>query len=246
VSGEPIYPGALWYPGINAGYNAGRNDMRAVVCHYTVGYNSLDLLAREGTCQFLISRGGASANSPDGRATVWQLAEADATCWHAGSPFNSLGPGLEAERYDEEPMLTDEQIDAIGGLVRWLGAEHGIPLDYYDTGGDNDLRIPDHHGFLSHRACLQSGDWHYDYWHREDWARMVAPAAPLPPPRAPEDEMSFTATDANNVTWLFAGAWRRPITWDQANALAELAEPIKYQGAIGDTARDAFEETTER
>ena len=168
---NPMYPAAVWYPGINAGYQAGRNDMRAVVCHYTVGYNSLDLLARQGTCQFLVSRDG----------TVWQLAEVDAECWHAGAPFNGLGPGIEVEYYDEPTMFTPAQLAACGDLVVWLSWEWGLPLVYYDTGGDNAARVSDWHGFLSHRACRQtSGDWHYDYWSLEDWEAMIGGGGPRP------------------------------------------------------------------
>ena len=166
---NPIYPGAVWYPGINAGYNAGHNAMTAVVCHYTVGRNSLDLLAREGTCQFLVARDGS----------VYQLAEVDAECWHAGSPFNQAGPGIEVEYLDEPTMFTDPQRDACGDLVVWLSWEWGVPLVYYDTGGDDTLRTDAHHGFLSHRACYQySGDWHYDYWTYDDWTQMVGPQPP--------------------------------------------------------------------
>jgi N-acetylmuramoyl-L-alanine amidase len=235
---DPIYPDAIWYPGNAAGYSLGRNSMRAVVCHYTVGKNSLDLIARDALCQFLVSRGGDTPNSPDGRATVWQLAETDAKCWQAGDPFNGLGPGIEIEFYDEEPMFTPAQLEATGSLVHWLGS-FGIPLDYYDTGGDNSRRVWDHHGFLSHRSCQSTADWHTDYWLREDWDRMVAAPVPVPP-RLEDDEMAYTATDENNITWLFAGVWRKPITWDQANGLATLAQPVKYEGHISNEIRDAY------
>lgn len=52
--------------------------------------------------------------------------------------------------------------------------------------------------------------------------------------------MAFTATDEDGTNWHFAGVHRREITWDQANALAGLAQPVKYQGAISNLARDAY------
>lgn len=184
---NPIYPGAVWYPGAHANYESGTCATHAAVCHYTVGRNSLDLVARDGLAAFLISRGGDEPNSPGGRATVYQTAPVDALTYHAGSPFNGYGPGLEVEYHSDyhATMFTDDQLRATGDLVLWLSSEWGIVLDYYDTDGNNDARVWDHSGFLSHRACQSSADWHYDYWSREDWNAMIS-AGPGPGPGVPD------------------------------------------------------------
>src|SRR5690606_31315118 len=52
---------------------------------------------------------------------------------------------------------------------RWLHDEWGVPLDYYD--GE---RVAEHHGFISHRSLIQTGDPHSDYWPPEEWAAMTA------------------------------------------------------------------------
>lgn len=155
---DPRYPAALWRPGVNAGYHAGRTPVTSVVCHYTVGVNSLPVMDR-GYFNFLVSRDG----------TVHQGAEVDAVCWHAGSPWNGLGPGIEVEHYQEPAVFTDAQRDATGALVRWLHAEWGVQLRYY-CGTE---RVANFDGFIAHRSVIQTGDWHSDYWPQDDWDRMV-------------------------------------------------------------------------
>lgn len=159
-----IYPGAVWSPGVNAGYAAGRTSMTAAVCHYTVGRDSRPIGLR-GYFNFLVSRDG----------TVTQFAEADAVCWHAGAPWNFRGPGIEVEYLPgvDDDIFTPEALAACGALVRWLG----IPLAFYDG-----PRIADWSGFITHRSLIQTGDAHSDYWTEQDWAAMTAtkPAPPLP------------------------------------------------------------------
>jgi hypothetical protein len=156
------YPGAVWRPGTNAGYRAGRNSMETAVCHYTVGRNSRPIGDR-GFFQFLISRDGE----------VTQFAEADAVCWHAGDPWNRRGPGIEIEYLDEDTIFTDAQLEACADLIAWLP----IPEVFYDG-----PRVGSHVGFITHRSLLQSGDAHHDYWPEEDWAAMTAPVVPVPAP----------------------------------------------------------------
>lgn len=122
--------------------------MTSVVCHYTVGKASAPIGLR-GYFQYLVSR--------DGR--VQQFAETDAVCWHAGSPWNSRGPGIEVEYLDEPTIFTPEAEAATGDLVSWLNSEWGVPLDFYDGS-----RRADWHGFITHRSLIQTGDPHSDYW----------------------------------------------------------------------------------
>lgn len=226
---NPRYPGAIWVGGHAAGYTLGRTGMTTVKCHYTVGRNS-DPIGQQGYFQWLVSRDG----------TIRQYAEADAQCWDSGE-WNGTGPGIEIEYLPgaDDAIFTDEARAATGELVKWLVDEWGIPPTYYDG-----PRVDQPHGgFISHRSLIQSEE-HNDYWPREDWDTMLAPPAP-PPPAPPEevdDEMGFTATDENNETWIFAGCYRRKVSWDQANYLAGLAQPVKYQGNISNLGRDAYKD----
>jgi hypothetical protein len=141
---------------MNAGYRAGRTNMRTAVCHYTVGRDSTGI-GKQGYFQFLIARNG----------TIQQFAEVDAVNWHAGSPWNGRGPALEIEYlpgHDDE-VFTVVQRDATRAVCEWLRDEWGIPFAYYDG-----PRISDHHGFITHRSLIQSGDPHSDFWPAEDAA----------------------------------------------------------------------------
>lgn len=185
---EPIYPGAIWDPGLNAGYRAGRTRMDVAVCHFTVGVNSAPI-GRRGYFTWLVGRDG----------TVTQFAEADALTWHAGE-WNIYGPGIEVEYYsavDGDQIFTDAARDATGALVRWLNSEWGIPLDYYDGPRQS---TSDQHGFMSHRSLVQT-EQHYDFWPPADWDAMVAPPAPEPaPPPAP---MQRTFNDEESSVVVF-------------------------------------------
>lgn len=147
---NPIYPAAEWMPGANAGYHAGRTPVRSVVCHYTVGRNSTGI-GLQGYYHFQANRDG----------TVFQFAEADAVCWHAGSPWNGYGPGIEVEYlpgFDDE-LWTPAQREAVARLVEWLHDEWGVPFDFYDGPRTNS-----HAGFITHRSLIQTGDAHNDWW----------------------------------------------------------------------------------
>lgn len=147
---NPRYHEAQWMPGANAGYHAGRTPVKSVVCHYTVGRNSTGI-GLQGYYQFQVNRDG----------TVFQFAEADAVCWHAGSPWNGYGPGIEVEYlpgYDDD-LWTPVQREATARLVEWLHDEWGVPFDFYDGPRTNS-----HHGFITHRSLIQTGDAHNDWW----------------------------------------------------------------------------------
>lgn len=152
------YPGATVMPGAAAGYAKGRTQMRTVVAHFTVGRDSTSI-GVNGYFHWLVRRNGE----------IVQFAEVDALTWHVGN-WNGYGPGIEVEYLPgvDDAVFTDAARDACGGLVRWLNAEWGFPLDYYD--GERINPIWD--GFIAHRS-VAGGD-HTDWWPREDWDRMVS------------------------------------------------------------------------
>lgn len=157
---NPWYPKAYIAHGAQSGYGNGRSRMRTVVCHFTVGRDSHPIGVR-GYFHWLVRRNGQ----------IMQYAECDAVTWHAGS-WNQYGPGIEIEYLpgEDDEIFTNEARVATADLVQWLHNEWGFPLDYYDG-----PRIdPVWDGFIAHRS-LAGGD-HTDWWPREDWDRMVAPA----------------------------------------------------------------------
>lgn len=74
----------------------------------------------------------------------------------------------------------------------------------------------------------------------QDTARARADLTRPAPPE--DDDMAYTATDDTGQNWHIAGVWRRPISWDQANALAALAPPaaVPFLGAIPRPALEAY------
>lgn len=144
-----IYPGAVWRPGVNAGYRAGRNRMQLTVCHFTVGRDSTAIGDR-GYFHFLIGRDG----------TITQFAEADAITWHAGTA-NQWGPGIEVEYLPgaDDDLWTPASYQACAGLVEWL-IGLGIPDTFYDGPRIDPAGFS---GFLTHRSVAQP-DGHFDWW----------------------------------------------------------------------------------
>lgn len=182
---NPVYPGALWNPGVNAGYQAGRTTMIDTVCHYTVGVDSTGIGLR-GYFHWLVARDG----------TIQQFAEADAVTWHAGE-FNPYGPGIEIEYYPDvdAEVFTAVQRTACAGLVQWLSTEWAVPLLYHN--GVHDTTPGSWNGFISHRSLIQS-EQHSDYWPDTDWAAMVGET---PSPPYPEETMMLEPVIA---TWVAA------------------------------------------
>lgn len=165
-------PGATIRPGRNAGYQAGRSSGRSCVCHYTVGRDSAGV-GDQGYFNFLVRRSGE----------VVQFAPSDAVTWHAGN-WNAWGPGIEIEfleSYDGPApanIFTPEQLAAAGRVCHFVSEAEGIPLDFYDG-----ARIGSWEGFITHRSLIQSGDWHYNYWTREQFASAIGGAAAPPRPK---------------------------------------------------------------
>lgn len=185
---NPIYPAALWQPGSAAGYTLtydhadGHNVMQWGKAHFTVGTDSTGR-GLEGYFQFLVSRGGI----------VTQFAEADAYCMDSGEA-NSMGPGIEVEYLPDTDtaIFTDLARAACAFLIKWLGSEWGIPLQYHDGGHDMTPTPGVYAGFLSHRSIIQTEE-HSDYWPQADWDLMIATPAPtpvpVPTPTEDEDDM---------------------------------------------------------
>lgn len=178
------YPNAIWTPGVNAGYRSGRTTMQSVVCHYTVGRNSIPIGER-GYFNFLVARDG----------TVYQFAEADAICWHAGTPWNMYGPGIEVEYlpgYDDE-LFTPEAYHSTALLVDWLCANFGLPPAFYDG-----PRISFFNGFITHRSLIQTGDYHSDWW-----PELPTDTTPTPLPPEDEDMLKPFLIEAHGGVWCY-------------------------------------------
>lgn len=177
--GNPIYPGAAWNPGANAGYKAGRTSMVDCVCHYTVGTDSTGI-GLNGYFNFLVSR--------DGR--VQQFAEADALTWHVGED-NAAGPGIEVEYLpgQDDTVFTPQARTSCASLVKWLSSEWGIPLVYHD--GLHDITPGSFAGFVSHKSIIQSEE-HQDFWPQADWDQMVGTTPPVPSDLLLEDPLIET------------------------------------------------------
>lgn len=150
------YPGAVWNPGAAAGYRNGRNRMEVAICHYTVGVNSTPIGLR-GYFHFLVGRDG----------TIQQFCEVDGVAWHAGQ-WNDAGPGVEVEYHPayHDQIFNQPMRDAAKGLVHWLNAEHGFPLDKYE--GERISEFAGFRGFIDHGDLIQS-EQHTDYWPQSDW-----------------------------------------------------------------------------
>lgn len=180
-----IYPGAVWQPGVNAGYRAGRNRMQLTCCHYTVGRDSTAIGAR-GYFHWLVRRNGE----------VVQFAEADALTWHAGTA-NQWGPGIEVEYLPgaDDDLWTPAAYQACAGLVEWL-IDLGIPDTFYDGPRIDPAGFS---GFLTHRS-VQQPDAHSDWW--PDLPRL----APAPPPITQEPDVFFITDGKRNAAvteWSF-------------------------------------------
>lgn len=180
-------------PGAAAGYAKGRADVRLCVAHFTAGRDSTGP-GLSGLFPFLVRRNGE----------VVQFAEVDALCYHA-CEWNRTGPGVEVEYLPgvDDAVFTDASRAACGALVRWLSAEWGIPLAYYDG---PRLPIGDPftgfvaHGSLVHQAC----DQHTDSWPRADWDAMIAA------PPTSEDEMDRYTIDGSSFYALVPHRGWRP------------------------------------
>jgi len=175
---DKLVPGAVPFPGIMANYGAGR--LRAwwlIVWHYTVGTNSLGLIARNGLCAFLIARDG----------TIYQTAPWDSVNY-TQCEWNVVAQGIEVESLDG--LVTDEQIASLGYLTIFLCNVGALPLAFYP--GPERLPVLDAsfvgvtcHAFIHQNACAE----HFDGFDVDVWNAAIYGGAPAPTPEPePEDE----------------------------------------------------------
>lgn len=233
-------PGAVWDPGLNAGYRRGRTSMQTVKVHCTAGNNSYGICKDQGLIQWLFPYEGPP----------WQFAEADAWCFDSG-PYNGWGPGFEIERpvtgglirpgLSEFRDLSDNQVHWLGELVHWLHDEWGFRIDLY--AGPRYGCSADFGGFVNHGDIESQRS---DGVTVGEWAAIVGTVAPpVPIPVLVGDEMAFSALDGAGVYWRFAGNTRRKI--DKVTAYVEAVEypersKVPFNGNISDGLRDTYVE----
>lgn len=183
-----LVPGAVPFPGILANYGAGYTALAAVFWHYTVGTNSLLLIANNGLCAFLIAADG----------TIYQLAPWDAVTY-TQCEFNRRGQGIEVESLDG--TITVAQLASLRYLTLFLLNAGGSPHTFYD-GPRLPVGFPvegiTNHRNLQHIACDQHVDgfdqWVADYVLAPDPTPEPepVPVPPTPPdPNAGDDEMGI-------------------------------------------------------
>lgn len=173
---NPHDPGAIWDPGLNAGYRRGRTAMDTVKVHCTAGYNSYGICKNNGLIQWLIPYEGKR----------WQMAEADAWCFDSG-PYNGWGPGFEIERpvtgglirpgLSEFRDLSQSQVDQLHELVWWLRDEWGFSLKLYD--GPRYGCPSTYGGFVNHGDIEPQRS---DGVARGEWVMIVGGESPEPVP----------------------------------------------------------------
>lgn len=213
---EPWMPGLVHDPGAAAGYKLtydqrdGHNLMECAKLHYTAGYRGGDYpIGLKGYFQFYVLKDG----------TPVQFAEADAYCMDSGN-WNKYGPGIEFERLNDSEPLTDHQIEWGGKIIRWLSSSYGIPLTFYDTGGDNAKRVdPPFEGFITHRSLRQPG--HVDYISQDDWDRMVAV------PKEEEDNDMQILHSVDQDRWFLHDRGVFPLDADQRDAVLATNLPVR-------------------
>lgn len=181
-----IVPGAVLFPGIFANYGAGIiRRWLAIIWHYTVGTNSLALIARNGLCAFLIS--------PDG--TIYQMAPWDSINY-TQCEFNVIAQGIEVESLDGS--ITDAQISSLGYLTIFLINAGAIVPIFYDG---PRIELSECGGVTNHRCLNQHAcDNHFDGFGREIWDAIWTPT-PLPEPELPKDGEMRLFHDRDNDLW---------------------------------------------
>lgn len=221
---QNLVPGAVPFPGIMANYGAGW--LRAwwlVVWHYTVGTNSLGLIARNGLCAFLIARDG----------TIYQTAPWDSVNY-TQCEWNFYAQGVEVESLDG--IATDEQIASLGYLTIFLCNVGALPLDFYP--GPERLPVLDPtfrgvtcHAYLHQNACAE----HFDGFPVEVWEQAIHGSSTPAPEPEPEEDVHPFLIEARGGVWLFdpntltARAFSSPgtlETWRNVYRWTFRAEPV--------------------
>jgi hypothetical protein len=167
---------------------------------------------------------------------------------HAGVGGGLAAHGIPRDRGNE--LLWGVEVESTGLSRDWPAAQWQAVHTLARVLANGDPTVVWRHKDYTARKV----DTVYDLAaHRAAVAAPVLPGLPpdlTPDPAAPpaagtptdgDDEMAFTCTGPDNGTWLVAGVWRRRISWEMANALALLAQPVPYQGKMPQAALDAYE-----
>jgi hypothetical protein len=161
-----------------------------------------------------------------------------------GLPGGVSEADVAADQAQAAGLLNPDRHPPRGAAVFWYIGEHGH-VGIADGAGrfhGTDLPTTDYIGLapLTDPETRWGATW-------RGWSPLLnghlIDLNPLPgPPEPKDDDMAYTATDPGNQTWLVSGVWKRKITWDQANKLAALADPVPYNGSIDKQTLDAYEE----
>lgn len=198
---NPWMPGLRHDPGAAAHYALGTNSMWMMVDHWTAGVNSYGICKDDGLCQILLPKVGVP----------WQFAEINAKCYHAGSKaygdYNGAGPGLEVERFANDPLSPDQKL-WLGRINAWCASEWGLSNVHYWG-----PRFPWHqasfHGSVNHRDVHPNDDG----ISREEWDSLTAPATPI---KKDDDPMLYVFNpSAPTEIWCLAGNTRRHVSPDE-------------------------------
>lgn len=204
---ENLVPGAIPFPGVFANYGAGRLRLwLAIIWHYTVGTNSLGLIARNGLCAFLIARDG----------TIYQCSPWDSVNY-TQCEWNVVAQGIEVESLDG--TITDAQIASLGYLTIFLANVGAVPLNFYD--GDRLPFSAGYAGVTNHRCLDQRAcDNHFDGFDTAVWEAAVNPTPP-PADLPKEGDMRLFRNSDDDTWYLWDGYNWNPgipggVVWDLA------------------------------
>lgn len=176
----------------------------ALTLHRTYGGWPGDYsVGKQGIFQFLIGK-------EDGQYV--QFMSTTSVAWHCnGSNFRSVGVELTGTNEDR---LTDWQVTKLGELLRYMHAEHGIPLSYQDPITTPPASISVNHsnftGVIAHVSVAtdDGSTQHGDYVTVPDYLRALGKPPPTPALHK-EDKMIYVGPlfgRIGNVAWLCAGS----------------------------------------
>lgn len=190
----------------------------AVTLHRTYGYWPGDyaVIRNNSLCQFLIGKDNGN----------WvQFMDSTAVAYHCnGANFRAVG--IELEGTNDDP-LTDWQAARLGDVLRFLSAEHGIPLDYLDPNSVPAASVSVNHsgfrGVISHVSVAtdDGSSQHSDEVSVADFQRALGTPAPTPPEEDDDMKGKLFRVDGQPNVWYVSGTTRVGVP-DQA-ALYGLA-----------------------
>lgn len=205
---------------------------RGVLLHHTGGVDSLAWMLSDAgfpgpKAHALVTRQGV----------VHWLTDGGANHAGVGAGIPGLCPRDAGNRY-----LFGVEVESLGKAPDWPAVQWAAAHTVARVLANGDPTVVWRHRDYTARKP----DTLYDLAAHRAAVAVPQPLPSVPPATDPtderDDEMAFTCTAPDNTTWLVAGVWRRKITWDQANALAALAEPVPYQGGMPQAALDAYQQ----